>query len=91
MTVEIKKIRKAVEYQWEGNGFGGSSRAALYGIFEDGKQIGQIERTAGGGYMESTEWTAYIFVGRKFKTIAVTRTLKEAKDRVIAKLTGDAK
>ena len=54
----FKKLTKAEAYSWSGNGFGGSSQAATYGVFEADKMVAVIRRVNGGGYMESTWWEA---------------------------------
>lgn len=54
----FKKLTKAEAYSWNGNGFGGNSQAATYGVFADSHMVATIRRIQGGGYMEATRWEA---------------------------------
>lgn len=95
--MRIEKIRKGREYQWHGNGFGGSSEACQYGIFDGEELIATIIKTGGCRYMEPTEWTVETTKEHTFqdyfgktvtckRIICRTRTLKEAKSQSVIKL-----
>ena len=97
--MNIKRMTKAEAYSWNGNGFGGSSKASDYGVFSDnGECLAIIRRTSGGGYMDSTEWTSKSFKpvtmvccisGKEVvdhRTYSISKTLKGCKEQTLAKL-----
>ena len=102
MAITTKKLTNAERYTWGGNGFGGSDKAASYGVFDGDQQVAVITRVSGGGYMEKAAWecrntqpevytcylTGKVCTAKPGRMVlAYDGTLKAVKEKMVARLT----